>query len=748
VVTAQRGSDQPLRTPIAITRVTGGALEQAHVASILELGQLAPGFQARMGTITASTQLNIRGIGAAANSAIEPSVAVFIDGAYVPRSGASISTFLDLASVEVLRGPQGTLFGRNASAGALSLHSAEPSGGRDARLAVEAGSGERYRVEGMAEAPLAGVDVRLAGVRQWFGGYWHNALDGQRLGGKDETGGRLALKTGSGELSWVFRADYAEARGDGFANLDLDTSSISPAQLSALRTRLGGILPETDLGSTQVNQYVSSDLADRQRGVVNSLSLALGGSRLTLLSSARSWRNRQLDGDIVWTPLPILSRSTAFDSISHGEELQFTSPRRGWLGGRADLVAGLYYFRERLGIGEGFNLGAQFCNIGAAPGALRDSCNAFLAQDPASGADSTLLRFNQVTHSYAGYAQGNFYFTDRLSLTLGGRLTIDRKRGDFDQTTRTSYALALRAPEALVLPGVDDSNFSYKVRLNYAPDENVLLFGAVTTGFKSGGYNSGGAGVALSTFDQSGNLVSTKRTFAPERVVNYTLGAKGRFLRGQAWGSLVLYRMDVRDYQDRAILGTTFVLRNSGDLRQQGAELEGGLKLGQAFELTGAVAYLDSRFLRFPGASGLPGLGGTQDLTGRRARFSPRWSGNLAARWALTPPGREREWSLAGNMAFVSSQYLGSTTDANPQTIEPGYALLGARLTLADPRAGWGLALFGNNLTNTAYSLGRFNQVLDAALGLRNGVFPGSTAIRRIHGEPRTWGISFSRRWS
>jgi iron complex outermembrane receptor protein len=99
-------------------------------------------------------------------------------------------------------------------------------------------------------------------------------------------------------------------------------------------------------------------------------------------------------------------------------------------------------------------------------------------------------------------------------------------------------------------------------------------------------------------------------------------------------------------------------------------------------------------------------------------------------------------------MAFVSSQYLGSTTDANPQTIEPGYALLGARLTLADPRAGWSLALFGNNLTNTAYSLGRFNQVLDAALGLRNGVFPGSTAIRRIHGEPRTWGISFLRRWS
>jgi len=469
VVTAQRGSDQPLRTPIAITRVTGGALEQAHVASILELGQLAPGFQARMGTITASTQLNIRGIGAAANSAIEPSVAVFIDGAYVPRSGASISTFLDLASVEVLRGPQGTLFGRNASAGALSLHSAEPSGGRDARLAVEVGSGERYRVEGMAEAPLAGVVVRIAVVRQWFGGYWHNALDGQRLGGKDETGGRLALKAGSGELSWVFRADYAEARGDGFANLDLDTSSISPAQLSALRTRLGGILPETDLGSTQVNQYVSSDLADRQRGVVNSLSLALGGSRLTLLSSARSWRNRQLDGDIVWTPLPILSRSTAFDSISHGEELQFTSPRRGWLGGRADLVAGLYYFREHLGIGEGFNLGAQFCNIGAAPGALRDSCNAFLAQDPASGADSTLLRFNQVTHSYAGYAQGNFYFTDRLSLTLGGRLTIDR-----------TFAKGLRAGEFRVhyepiVPLAGDCGIKMEALFRWEHPEHGLL---------------------------------------------------------------------------------------------------------------------------------------------------------------------------------------------------------------------------------------------------------------------------------
>jgi iron complex outermembrane receptor protein len=130
--------------------------------------------------------MNIRGIGAASNTAIEPSVATFVDGVYLPRGGAAVASFLDIAGAEVLRGPQGTLFGRNASAGALSLFTAQPQPEAGARVAQEAASGGHYRTDATINLPVGGgAALRLAGAAQEFGGYWHNRLDGRRYGGKD-----------------------------------------------------------------------------------------------------------------------------------------------------------------------------------------------------------------------------------------------------------------------------------------------------------------------------------------------------------------------------------------------------------------------------------------------------------------------------------------------------------------------------------------------------------------------------------
>jgi iron complex outermembrane receptor protein len=742
VVTAQVRADGSHVVPLALTFVPPPELERAHVKSIFELARAAPAFQARMGTITSSVQLNIRGIGAASNTAIEPSVAMFVDGIYLPRGGAAVATFLDIAGAEVLRGPQGTLFGRNASAGALSLFTAQPQPEAGARVGQEAGSGGRFRTDAAINLPLGGdAALRLAGAAQEFGGYWHNRLDGRRYGGKDETAVRGSLRLGGGPVQWLLRADWARASGDGFTALDLDTASISAAQLAHLRTLLAGDLPDTNPADSAVNQVVTARLKDEQWGLSSRLSLALGTSQLVLLSSYRRWRNDQLDGDIAWLPIPLLTRESEFDSRSTSQELQYLSPRRTWLGGRLDLVAGLYFFREDFSIGEQFHLGGQFCNIVLpAANGNRAGCNAWL--DMTGGTGATDLRFAQRTTSLAGYGQANVYLTERLSLSLGARWTHDAKSGSYDQRIATPYVAGLRAPEMLMLPAVSGENTSLKLRAQYAPTPRLLAFGVYATGYKSGGYNSGGGNVALSTFDAGGALVSTTRTYRPETVTSWQAGVKMRAAGDRIDASLIFYRMDVHDYQDRAILGTTFILRNSGDVRQQGFELEGGWSPTRRLRLAGSVSYLDSAFLRFPQASGLPGLGGTQDLSGKPARYSPRWSGAASAAWRGELGGSGLSWELSGHVALVSSQYLGSTTDANPQTIEPAYALVGARLALDGPGRRWTAALFGENLGNTHYALANFNQVLDGPLGLRNGVFPGSTAIRKLRGDPRTVGAS------
>jgi iron complex outermembrane receptor protein len=134
--------------------------------------------------------------------------------------------------------------------------------------------------------------------------------------------------------------------------------------------------------------------------------------------------------------------------------------------------------------------------------------------------------------------------------------------------------------------------------------------------------------------------------------------------------------------------------------------------------------------------------GTTQDLTGGRAHLAPKWTGRLGVDWSGELGSSGLGWDLNSNLSFVSDQFTGAVTDNNPQVKEDGYALLGARITINGKGDRWSLALFGNNLTNKQYSVGSFYQTLGAGLGLNNGVFPGSAAVRRIHADPRTVGIS------
>ncbi len=274
----------------------------------------------------------------------------------------------------------------------------------------------------------------------------------------------------------------------------------------------------------------------------------------------------------------------------------------------------------------------------------------------------------------------------------------------------------------------------------------MLFFASFSTGYKSGGYNSGAGSPALSSFDPGGKLISTKRVFGPETVRNYELGAKTQWLDRTLTANLTFYRMDISGYQDRAFDGTSFTVRNAGNLRQQGFELDLVARPSRNLTFTGSIAHLDSEFTRYPNAPGLPGLGGVQDLKGKPVTFSPEWTGRVGFDWTGAF-GNGWSWDLNGNLSFVSDQYLGLVTDANRQTIEDGYALLGARFTVNGPNDRWSASIFGNNLTNTHYSPGNLYQVLDGAFGLRNGIFPGSTAVRRLHADPRTYGAAVTFRF-
>lgn len=730
VVTAQRRSENLQDVPISIAAFSEQRLVNTNVLAVTDLGRIATNFSATRATQTSNLRLTIRGIGAPGNTATEPSVAAFLDGVYIPRPGSVIGTFLDIEGVEVLRGPQGTLFGRNASVGALSLRSAAPKDTFSAAITGEAANADRYRINGYVNVPLTdNIAIRIAGQRQWFAGFWTNQLDGSTFGGLDESAVRGSLKAEFGNVTWIVRGDYAESTGDGFPNIDLDPSSISATQLATLRTRLGGVLPDTNLFDQQGNQIITANVDDRQWGFSSNLSLDVGNFTVRLINSYRDWQNDQLDGDIIFTPLPLASRVGSYSSKSHNHELQLISPQRELLGGALDFVAGLYYFQEDYRIVEQLQLSSQYCNTLVPAGAQRTACNTGLAAG--AGVNATNLDFNQSLESFAAYGQATLHFTDTLDLTLGGRWTKEDKDGRFVQLVPNAFAGGLRAAENTPLT-LSDERFTYRASLNYRPTDDILLFANYSTGFKSGGFNSGGGTPAL----------GQRRLFARETVDNYEIGARTSWLDNALTVNATLFRMDIAGYQDRSFDGVSFVVRNAGNLRHQGLELDMSLSPVRRFRVNASLAYLDSEFTDYAAGSALPGIGGTQNLTGTRNNYAPEFTGNVGFEWSGDIGSSGLSWVATTNLSFVSDINIGAVTDNNRQTVQDGYSLLGARITLNGPNDRWSLALFGSNLLDKGFAVSKFYQVLDAAFGLRNGVFPGSTAVRVQEGDPRTYGVS------
>ena len=235
IVTAQKRAENVQDVPVSIAAFNGETLEKANVLTVMDLPRVASNFQSVRSSNTGSTRIGIRGVGSLANTLIEPSVAVFVDGVYVPRSGSILGSFLDIEGVEVLRGPQGTLFGRNASVGALSLRTAQPRNEFSGELSGEVGSFDRYKISGHVNVPLGeNVAARFAGMGQWYKGPWKNRLDGKTYGGSDDFALRGTIKADLGNVEWILRADYTKLDGDGVANFDFDPASVGAAQLAAL----------------------------------------------------------------------------------------------------------------------------------------------------------------------------------------------------------------------------------------------------------------------------------------------------------------------------------------------------------------------------------------------------------------------------------------------------------------------------------------------------------------------------------
>lgn len=481
IVVAQKRAESSQRVPITISAFSGSQLAQNNITQVADLPRLVPTLRFGSGPGSVAARLSVRGIGSFGNSAVEPSVAVFLDEIYVPRPASVLGTFLDLQAVEVLSGPQGTLFGRNASVGAVTLRSAEPEQDFSGRVTVEGGTGERYRGEAVLNVPLSDtVALRAAGQVTKFGGFWFNGAEHERFGGNDYYAGRLSLKMHlTDALTWLVRADYTKNESETITNWALVPDTLRPATIARLTALQRGIAPDMVPFDRHTNYTIDgNDIDGYHWGISSDLGLEFGGGfTVRLVSGYREWKTSEFD-QAVTLLTPYYRRNVRWQSRSHSEDFQLVSPQDKLLDGKLAFVGGLYYFREKLGTDYDFDFTSNFCTDigGAVSPALAASCLIAPLQR------ALLTPFRQTTTSYAAYGQATYDLVPSLKVTLGGRFTRDEKEGFFGTTVNNPAAALIGANERTLL-STDGNRFTWRANLSWTPVDDLLLFATYSSGF-------------------------------------------------------------------------------------------------------------------------------------------------------------------------------------------------------------------------------------------------------------------------
>ena len=737
VVTAQKRTQDIQDVPISISAYGAEFIEKSGVETVQDIALYSPNFNISTSSSKTNQRLTIRGVGSVANNALEPSVGVFIDGIYYPRTGSVLGNLIDLEAIEVLRGPQGTLFGRNTPVGALNVRTKAASRDElESSLELGFGSQNSYTFGGTVSGPINdAVAFRLSGKYNERDGFGDNALSGGNFGEQDDFNirGKLDFDI-SPQFNVFLSADYG-AINDGGQTVELLNGTEPPTFLPTLSALFGpdaANLLTSDPTDHDIYQDHRDVLEDEQWGLAASAEYELGsGHTIKSITSYRDWEAANVETSLR-LPVHFFPRVTDYAAETFSQELQLLSPE----GQTFEYVSGLFYYDESYSIDQDFDLGAQFCIPVVFALAGPQAAQACAAGPQESASDG---EFDQETQSFAIYGQGTWHLSDQWSLTLGGRYTADEKTGNFDNIVNNPFVTALGARSNDTQLDLDAEEygeteaFTYFLNASYFPTDDVMLFATTSTGFKSGGFNSEGTATPL-TREQRG--------FAPEDTTNYELGIKSQFFSNTVQLNATLFRMDIEDYQDRSFDGISLLVRNAGELRSQGVETDFVWVPLEQLTLTGGISYLDTEFQDYRGASPLPG-GQPQDLTGESAHFAPEWQGSLVADWADSfAPIAGTEYFLRGETQFVDNINVGTTTNQNPQSVQEGYSLFNARVGLRAADDRWEANLFGRNLTDVGYCVNILEQPFGSALGGVNAA-NNTSAMRCVVGEPLTWGVQF-----
>ncbi|MCE2987566.1 MAG: TonB-dependent receptor [Phenylobacterium sp.] len=648
IVTAERRSSRIQDTPLALTVVDGEKLRQGGNQGLTELAQRIPSlsFAQSFGI----SQIFIRGVG---NNFFspggDPGVATYADGVYLSDQEATAVAFLDLDRIEVLRGPQGALYGRNATGGAVNLISARPSEVFEGRAGAQIGDFGRKQVDALVSGPIGGgVTARASVQYRTLSGFTRNELAGtpgakRRGDAEDSLAGRLQLTAPLGEGRLRLIANGYTQDDTGPALKILADPFPQPAEL------LFGVTPSRDPRSFK------SEGAENRRdvwSVTGQVDYPIGDTELVVIADTRgSDRAITYDQDgterrVSTTTLDTESTQTSFEAYLKGST------------GRIDWLAGATWLK--------FSQSRTTLVDGVLPGAFLNPSLPVTFPFPyafAGGGEVT-------TEAVAAYADGKLEISDTFALRLGGRYSDDRKRA--------SEFLTFLAPTLRGNQRDSWGEWSGKAGIDFTPSDGTLLYASLARGFKSGALNVGAFTPAV----------------APE--INVTVEAGAR-LSGSGWIlNLTGYTSDYSDLQIVQVGPLSQILANAASARINGVEFDSGLKVSPRLTLNVSGSWMDAEFGAFVSTDQRRGFKAF-DVSGNRLPLTSRWQGSLVAQYQapLRDGGRlDLDAALQWRSEYFFTEF--NTPDAR----QGGFVRfdLGAAWTSPDER--WVVNVFGRNLSD------------------------------------------------
>ncbi|NOY16432.1 MAG: TonB-dependent receptor [Gammaproteobacteria bacterium] len=728
IVTAQKRAEKSQDIPIAISAFSQQVIKKTRMYTLDDIAQLTPSFIVGQHTPT-QPELSIRGIASTDREAgSDRSVVVFVDEVYIGRAGASTFDLFDLERIEVLRGPQGTLYGKNVTGGAVNIITAKPTDQNETRLLFTAGNYD-LEAKGMFNRVLSdNINGRITFSVRKKDGIYQNVNLGKTSNGLESFSGRaqfafliseklralLTFELSSDDIDGVnnkfFQGwensieDFKQYVGSAPPFRNLDGTPFEPAAgMYNSENNIFGyanrdsfavysrITADRDYGTwTFIPAYRSNDLNEYRDGV--GMRLRGSGANSRGFSSGRA-------------------NDEYYDAVSL--ELRLSSPQESR---RLTWISGLYYINEDIDRTQTFS---------------RQLGNGYSAPSFAQAA---------VNSGFGIFGQATWALNDRFNLTFGGRYTKDTKDWDLDVTNTLSaqeqadltdfYGRPPSIAPARQLYSISTSkswtDFSPKVALDYKVNEDVMLYASWAEGYKSGGFPG-----------TPSTAVAALISFKPETVTSTEVGIKSQWYDRRVQFNLNLFSMDFKEMQQRDTImlpdGTAIgTVSNVGSAKVKGVEVEFIILPTEDLTLSGSLSVIDATVTQTNISNNF-----TTILAGKDLPRSPDNTFNLAVDYAISPA-----WGFRVDYRHVGDHYF--DLNENIAGFQPAYNLLSARLGFSAP-GGWTIALWGKNLTNEEYmsTAQSFRTPRSlASTGLQNGF-----ATVAFMGQPRTYGVTVTKQF-